>query len=228
MESCGVIRTYHRSEHVIDRKLEAFYSYHILVPGIHATTGIIVVLTLLEPRSRCGDKLPRIKLICPQSGTAVLGVKQLLYGVPGISVLYLVPGRLVGYGRKSCTQVLRGTILNRTSYRQKSILRIFCYFYSKYSVLFTMTPRNSFGALILVPLTLWCMSSSSPVFLLYFLYLRDTMEGSHTKSFDGVTSLFKFRGLVSQCLGGSTVGPYYQRRGEGEQSKVSGKSTDLE
>ena len=28
--------------------------------------------TLLEPRSRFGDKLPRVRLLCPQNGTAVL------------------------------------------------------------------------------------------------------------------------------------------------------------
>ena len=30
------------------------------------------LLNLLEPRSRVGDRLPRIRLLCPQNGTAVL------------------------------------------------------------------------------------------------------------------------------------------------------------
>ena len=30
------------------------------------------LLTLLEPRSRFGDKVPRIRLLCPQNGTAIL------------------------------------------------------------------------------------------------------------------------------------------------------------
>ena len=34
--------------------------------------GNACFLTLLEPRSRFGDKLPRIRLLCPQNGTAVL------------------------------------------------------------------------------------------------------------------------------------------------------------
>ena len=64
-DNIHTIRTIH-VQNVIQQEIAYTVSYLV------GCMLLMCYLTLLEPRSRFGDKLPRIRLLCPQNGTAVL------------------------------------------------------------------------------------------------------------------------------------------------------------